>query len=187
MNCVWKFLIGAAGKLKIWVWVLFFSFIFQSSSSTQKQHINTQNICITFIQRQPNVFDVGPTLYKFYTNVSRLLGSYMCISFNVGSLINQYNLCYDCISFFKWRFSSTQKVWFSLFSYLDVYLLNLQYFKSCIIWSGQTGKYNQDSPRIKLQVGKNYYWFLFILRPNICKYWCLSTLQSHFGRLIKRK
>ena len=24
----------------------------------------TQHICITFIQRRPNVFDVGPTLYK---------------------------------------------------------------------------------------------------------------------------
>ena len=24
----------------------------------------TQNICIAFIQRRPNVFDVGPTLYK---------------------------------------------------------------------------------------------------------------------------
>ena len=29
----------------------------------------TQNICKTFIQRRPNVFDVGPTLYKCYTNV----------------------------------------------------------------------------------------------------------------------
>ena len=29
----------------------------------------TQNICITFVQRRPNVFDVGPTLYKYYTNV----------------------------------------------------------------------------------------------------------------------
>ena len=29
----------------------------------------TQNFCITFIQRRPNVFDVGPTLYKCYTNV----------------------------------------------------------------------------------------------------------------------
>ena len=28
-----------------------------------------QNICITFIQRRPNVFDIGPTLYKCYTNV----------------------------------------------------------------------------------------------------------------------
>ena len=34
----------------------------------------TQNICITFIQRWPNVFDVGPTLYKCYTNVLCLLG-----------------------------------------------------------------------------------------------------------------
>ena len=34
----------------------------------------TQNICITFVQRRPNVFDVGPALYKCYTNVSCLLG-----------------------------------------------------------------------------------------------------------------
>ena len=38
----------------------------------------TQNICITFIQRRPNVFDVGPTLYKCYTHVLCLLG-YMCV------------------------------------------------------------------------------------------------------------
>ena len=35
----------------------------------------TQNICITFVQRRPNVFDVGPTLYKCYTNVLCLLGT----------------------------------------------------------------------------------------------------------------
>ena len=34
----------------------------------------TQNICMTFVQRRPNVFDVGPTLYKCHTNVSCLLG-----------------------------------------------------------------------------------------------------------------
>ena len=34
----------------------------------------TQNICITFVQRRPKVFDVGPTLYKCYTNVLRVLG-----------------------------------------------------------------------------------------------------------------
>ena len=34
----------------------------------------TQNICITFVQRRPNVFDVGSTLYKCYTNVLCLLG-----------------------------------------------------------------------------------------------------------------
>ena len=26
----------------------------------------TQNICIIFVQRRPNVFDIGPTLYKCY-------------------------------------------------------------------------------------------------------------------------
>ena len=37
----------------------------------------TQNICITFVQRRPNVFDVGPTLYKCYANVLCLLGSWL--------------------------------------------------------------------------------------------------------------
>ena len=32
---------------------------------------------ITFVQRRPNVFDVGPTLYKCYTNVLCSLG---CVS-----------------------------------------------------------------------------------------------------------
>ena len=32
-----------------------------------------QNICITFIQCRPNVFDVGPTWYKCYTNVLCLM------------------------------------------------------------------------------------------------------------------
>ena len=38
----------------------------------------TQNFCITFIQRRSNVFDVGPTLYKCYTNVLCLLGYGRC-------------------------------------------------------------------------------------------------------------
>ena len=38
----------------------------------------TQNICITFVQRPPNVFDVGPALYKCYTNVLCPLG--VCIT-----------------------------------------------------------------------------------------------------------
>ena len=29
----------------------------------------TQNICIIVVQRRPNVFDVGPTLYCCYTIV----------------------------------------------------------------------------------------------------------------------
>ena len=35
----------------------------------------TQNICIKFVQCWTNVEDVGPTLYKCYTNVLCLLGS----------------------------------------------------------------------------------------------------------------
>ena len=38
-----------------------------------------QNICITFIQRRPNVFNVGPTLYKCYTNVNPAAFLYTCI------------------------------------------------------------------------------------------------------------
>ena len=34
----------------------------------------TENICITFVQRRPNVFNVGPAFYKCYTNVLCLLG-----------------------------------------------------------------------------------------------------------------
>ena len=35
----------------------------------------TQNICrpITFMQRRPNVFDFGPTLYKCYTNDTQMI------------------------------------------------------------------------------------------------------------------
>ena len=39
---------------------------FTENSPTQQ----TQNICITFIQRRPNVKEVGPTLYKCYTMFS---------------------------------------------------------------------------------------------------------------------
>ena len=43
-------------------------------------------ICITFEQRRPNVFDVGPTLYKCYTNVVCLLG------YIVGAIIDPHKL-----------------------------------------------------------------------------------------------
>ena len=33
-----------------------------------------QNIFITFVQRRPNVFDAGPTLYKCYKNDLCFLG-----------------------------------------------------------------------------------------------------------------
>ena len=45
--------------------------IYLEAGSTCQQ---IQNICITIVQRRPNVFGVGPTLYKCYTNVLCLLG-----------------------------------------------------------------------------------------------------------------
>ena len=32
------------------------------------------------VQRSPNVFDVGPTLYKFYTNILCLLGTFQTLT-----------------------------------------------------------------------------------------------------------
>ena len=52
---------------------IFLSNHLQDSTDIHIQSQQTQNICITFIQRRPNVFDVGPTLYKCYTNVVCLL------------------------------------------------------------------------------------------------------------------
>ena len=37
----------------------------------------TQNICITFVQYRPNVFDVGSTLYKCYTNLCFVFAGYV--------------------------------------------------------------------------------------------------------------
>ena len=47
------------------------------NASQQAQHI-----CIKFVQRRPNVFDVGPTLYKCYTNVFVFAG---CVIFHVST------------------------------------------------------------------------------------------------------
>ena len=43
----------------------------------------TQNICITLVQRRTNVFDAGQTLYKCYTNVLCLLGVRQQLNFNM--------------------------------------------------------------------------------------------------------
>ena len=51
-------------------WNIFNTFFYMLCPTAQQ----TQNICIPFVQRRPNVFDVGPTLYKCYTNVLCLLG-----------------------------------------------------------------------------------------------------------------
>ena len=41
---------------------------------TKQRDSKTQNICKTFIQCWTNVENVGPSLYKCYTNILRLLG-----------------------------------------------------------------------------------------------------------------
>ena len=41
------------------------------------QQTQSKSICITCVRHRPNVFDVGPTLYKFYTNVLFLLGEFI--------------------------------------------------------------------------------------------------------------
>ena len=60
--------------------------MFERKSPAQQ----TQDICITFIQRRPNVFDVGPTLHKViqmfcvYWTCQYKLGS---SSFNIPAVI----------------------------------------------------------------------------------------------------
>ena len=49
--------------------------IFLENYSLLTVYPATQNICITFVQRRPNVFDAGPTLYKCYIDALCLLGS----------------------------------------------------------------------------------------------------------------
>ena len=54
----------------------------------------TQNICITFIQRRPNVFDVGPTLYKYYTECFVFAGLSRYVVQNVLHKTNAINVQY---------------------------------------------------------------------------------------------
>ena len=57
-----------------WATLNYFNQIIVHCANSCKQSIivdtqQTENIWITFVQRRPNVFDAGPTLYKCYTNV----------------------------------------------------------------------------------------------------------------------
>ena len=85
----------------------------------------TQNICITFIQRRHNVFGVGPTLHKCYTDGLRSLGiiwqkmfmfcftrciikptSYKCVTASRMTLLpNCVN--YLCHLFTRWCWQNT--------------------------------------------------------------------------------
>ena len=55
-------------------YINYMSFQYKPCRLGQSDPSKTQNICITFIQCWTNVEDVGPTLYKCYTNVLCLLG-----------------------------------------------------------------------------------------------------------------
>ena len=48
----------------------------QPEGTPHSAQTSWQNVCITFVQCWTNVEDVGPTLYKCYTNVLCLLGSW---------------------------------------------------------------------------------------------------------------
>ena len=67
-----------------------------------------QNICITFVQRRPNVFDVGPTLKKCHTNVICLLGGVNDLQFVIHYV---YNRCYphQQRALFHNHYTSSQK------------------------------------------------------------------------------
>ena len=55
---------------------------------------NTQNIFITFVQRRLNVFDVGPTLYKCFTNG-------LCLQGSVGRILSLVGLTYSAVIDFR--------------------------------------------------------------------------------------
>ena len=72
----------------------------------------TQNMCITLIQRRPSVFDVGSTLYKCYTNVFCLLGVF---GFEPVEPVYKREGCYESVIqlYIRWLHSSTNMTgWF---------------------------------------------------------------------------
>ena len=56
----------------------------------------TQNMCITFVQCWTNVEDVGPMLYKCYTNGLCLLDGQGTTFHTVGEFFNTWKpFCYE--------------------------------------------------------------------------------------------
>ena len=62
----------------------------------------TQNICITYVQRRPNICDVGPTLCKCYTDVLCLLGRLIGMNSNVEMLQRTASLSIG-LTVVQWR------------------------------------------------------------------------------------
>ena len=69
----WVFLIILIKRQDFWLFGIWSNSLISAFCKLTQQ---TQQMCITFIQRQPNVFDVCSTLYKCYTNYLCWLGSY---------------------------------------------------------------------------------------------------------------
>ena len=59
---------------RVFMYLSFIKYLRQPFINIKSTIPSKQNICITFVQRRPNVFDVGPALFKCYTNVLCLLG-----------------------------------------------------------------------------------------------------------------
>ena len=90
---------------------------------TRRHSQQTQNICITFVQRRPNVFDVDPTFYKCYTNGLCLLDS---VHNNTSGSILADRISWLTLS----PFCSTTIV-------SNTFLLNYQVTvigKKCVVW-----------------------------------------------------
>ena len=62
----------------------------------------TQNICITFIQRRPNVFDVGPTLYSTLGQHCINVIQIFCVCWAIDQLSLQSHKEIAVYMFCKW-------------------------------------------------------------------------------------
>ena len=60
----------------------------------------TQNICITFVQSRPNVFNIGPTSYKCHTNVLRLSGICHRALYEPTSDPPEFYIYFTCLNVF---------------------------------------------------------------------------------------
>ena len=99
----------------------------------------TQTICIPFIQCWPNVFDVGPTLYKNYTNILCLLGVsgyvHVCLS-----ALSWFLICEDdellvcCLWGFSCWLSYLSRLAFSWFNLASCEKMNEYVYRTSLIW-----------------------------------------------------
>ena len=93
----------------------------------------TQNIRITFIQRRPNVFDVGPTLHKCYANILCLLGNLSAVG---GQTSNRCIQCFfykPLVMLVSLGLATTSAKTHSALSFFELFIYSIFY---CRFWSG---------------------------------------------------